>query len=205
MRRMSVYERVFLGYEITKVVGPFTGITTERLAAALTALHGADPDHPAVCAMTPDGRWRRLSAAGFAAREVAVRLPPDAPGTPDALAEYGQHRLPLGDRPLVLAVRDGLVLAKFAHPLGSGAYLNTLIAELIRAALAGRAPVPPSRRQGRLLVTRAAVRHFGRHPGALVRMLRTPRPVPAPAASRRTVSGWRATLTTRSDRTDEGV
>jgi len=204
-RRMSVYDRVFLGYEVTKVVGPFTGITADRLRAALNSLHANDPSHPAVCAMEPTGRWRTVSPSEFSRRALVVELGPDVPGTPDGLAEYGQHHLPLGDRPLVFAVHNGLILARFGHPIGSGAYLNTLIAELMRAAAAGRPPQPPPVRQGRFLVTRAALRHFGRHPGALLRMLRTLRPAPTSAPKTRTVEGWRATLTTRSDRSDESA
>jgi hypothetical protein len=203
---MSVYDRVFLGYEVTKVVGTFAGITTDGLRGALAALHAQDPWHPVVCAMdAAGGRWQAVSPAEFAGRELVITLPAGIPGTPDGLAEYGQHHLPLGDRPLVFAVHDGLVLAKFAHPLGSGAYLNILIAELMRAAATGRPPQPPPVRQGRLLVTRAILRHFGRNPLRVVRMLRTPRPQPTPPAATRTVTGWRATVTTRSDRSAEGV
>jgi hypothetical protein len=210
-RRMSVYDRVFLGYEVSKVCGPFTGITDDGLRTALAALHAADPTHPAVCAMeAKPARWRTVSPAELANRALVGTLPPDAPDTPDGLAEWAQHHLPLGDRPLVFAVPDGgagrgLVLAKFAHPLGSGAYLNKLIAELMRAAVEGRTPAPPRVRQGRFLVSRAALRHFGRHPGAVRQMLRMPRPEPVPAARTRTVTGWRATLTTRSDRSTEVV
>jgi hypothetical protein len=201
---MSVYDRVFLGYEVSKVCGPFTGITADGLRAALTALHAEDPAHPAVCAMQAHpARWRQVSAAELANRGLVVTLGPEVPHEPDALAEWAQQHLPLGDRPLVFAVQDGLVLAKFAHPLGSGAYLNTLIAELMRAAAEGRNPKPPRVRQGRLLVTRAALRHFGRHPSAAVRMLRMPRPEPTAPAQTRTVSGWRSSLTTRSDRSTE--
>jgi hypothetical protein len=203
---MSVYDRVFLGYEVSKVCGPFIGITGDGLRTALAALHAADPTHPAVCAMeAKPARWRTVSAAELANRALVATLPPEAPATPDGLAEWAQHHLPLGDRPLVFAVQDGLVLAKFAHPLGSGGYLNKLIAELMRAAVEGRTPNPPRVRQGRFLVSRAALRHFGRHPGAVRQMLGMPRPEPVAPAKTRTVGGWRNTLTTRSDRSTEVI
>jgi hypothetical protein len=198
---MPAYDRVFLGVEVTKVVGPFTGITPSGIRAALNSLHEADPTHPAVCALEPE-LWRPLSPAEFAARELIVEVPAMAP---DALAEWGQHRLTLGDRPLVFAVRDGYVLVKFAHSLGSGAYLNELVAALLRAAVSGRPPAVPPVCQDRFLLTKAVLRHFARHPGSALRLLRTPRPSVAPAPRTRTVVGWRATNTVRSDRTPVGV
>ena len=177
---MPAYDRVFLGVEVTKVVGPFTGITPAGLRAALDALHRTDPTHPAVCALEPR-RWRPLTPAEFAARELVVSVPPAA--GPDALAEWAQHNLVLGDRPLVFAVRDGYVLAKFAHSLGSGAYLNELVAALLCAAVSGQPPVVPSVRQDRFLLTKAVLRHFARHPGAALRLLRTELPVVAVSAS----------------------
>ena len=201
MARMPAYDRVFLGVEVTKVVGPFAGVTADRIRAALAGLHALDPAHPAVCALEPD-RWRPLTGAEFAARELVVTVPS---GPPDALAEWGQHHLALGDRPLVFGVSDGYVLAKFAHALGSGAYLNQLVAALLRAAVSGQPPEVPPVRQDRFLLTRAVLRHFARHPGAAVRLLRTPRPAPPVPARTRTVAGWRGSNTVRSDRSAEGA
>jgi hypothetical protein len=202
MARMPAYDRVFLGVDVTKVVGPFTGITAAGIRAALVALHALDPTHPAVCALEPAGQWRPLTAAEFAERELVATVPS---GPPDALAEWGQHHLPLGDRPLLFGMRDGFVLVKFAHALGSGGYLNKLVAALLRAAVSGRPPEVPAVRQDRFLLTRAVLRHFARHPGAAVRLLRTPRPLVRPAAATRTVAGWPASNTVRSDRTAEGT
>ncbi len=200
--RLPRQDRAFLGVTVCRVFGPVAGVDAERLRAALIALHAADPTHPAVCALSTDPpRWRRLSAERFAARPLVVALGDDAPDTPDELARYAYHRLPLGDRPLLFAVRGGWVVAKFAHALGSGDYFNALLADVVLAAASGRTPRPPRAGSARLALTRATVAHLLRHPGAPGRLLRMPRPRPAVPSRTRPVPDHASTLTTCSART----
>lgn len=202
-RRMSRYDRVFLGYEVTKVIGPLAGVTPAGLRATLARLHHLDPGHPAVCGIVPGPpRWRRYSEAEFRARlaDLIVLLGPDAPDGLDELTAYAHHAIPLGDRSLVLAEHRGYAIAKFAHCLGSGAYLNNLIAGILLAAADDEPLRLPSHRRAPFLLGRAVLRHFGRHPGRVGRMFGLARPHPIAPESTRVLSGWRSSLTTCGDR-----
>jgi hypothetical protein len=203
--RLPRQDRAFLGVTVCRVFGPVAGLDAERLRAALVALHEADPTHPAVCALsTAPPRWRRLTAERFAARPLVLRLGDDTPDTPDELARYAYHHLPLGDRPLLFAMRGQLVVAKFAHVLGSGDYLNALVADIVEAAAQRRTPRPPRPGAARFALTRATLRHLRRDPGAPRRLARLPRPHPAVPEESRPVRDYAGTLATRSARTGPG-
>jgi hypothetical protein len=201
--RMSTYDRMFLGYEVTKVFGPLVGVSAQGLRDALVALHRQDPDNAAVMLIDQSAaRWRRVAAEDFAFRshDQVIELGEDVPPTFEGISEHLRHHR-LGDIGLIFALRNGFVAVKFAHSVGSGEYMNRLIAALVQAAATGSPPAPPDHRQGRLLLFRASVRHFVRHPENVRRMIAVPRPargrghatVPAPA-------GWCDPLTSRTAR-----
>ena len=61
---LTLHERAWLPLEYIRTVGPLTGVTAERLRAALIGLHAADPKHRAVSRLDRDGaRWLHMDAA----------------------------------------------------------------------------------------------------------------------------------------------
>src|SRR4051794_13887156 len=66
--KLTLNENAWLPLEYIRTVGPLTGVTADRLRAALVGLHAADPTHRAVSRLDrAGGRWEHLDAGAFAA------------------------------------------------------------------------------------------------------------------------------------------
>ncbi len=154
--------------------GPFEGVSVAGLRAALASMHAVRPEHPAVCLLDRRaGRWRQLSTVEFAAHVEDAVIAVGEP-TADAVARH-LVGVRLADRPLVLAVGGGFVGLKLSHAVGDGRVVNAVLPALIRAA-ARRVPAQQPPPSGRLPLVRAALHHFGRHPGRVPGALVVSRP-----------------------------
>jgi O-antigen/teichoic acid export membrane protein len=145
---LTLRERAWLPLEYIRTVGPLTGVTAERLRAALIGLHATDPRHRAVSRLDRSGaRWLHMDPATFAtyAQEAVTDLG-DGPVDFDAMTRRLQAE-PRGHHPVRLLVGGGYVAMKVAHAYGDAGPVNTLLRELIRAAAEERAAqIPPQHR-----------------------------------------------------------
>ena len=175
--RLTLHERAWLPLEYIRTVGPLTGVTAERVRAALIGLHAADPTHRAVSRLDrTGGRWLHLDAPTFAAYVTeAVTDLGDGPADFDAMTRELQSE-PRAHHPVRFLVGGGYVAMKVAHSYGDAGPVNTLLREVVRAAGEERAAViPPMPR--RFALPGAWWQTFGKHPGRwsdALKMARTP-------------------------------
>ena len=175
--KLTLHERAWLPLEYIRTVGPLTGVTAERLRAALIGLHATDPTHRAVSRLDRSGaRWLHMDASTFAAYvQEAVTDLGERPVDCDAMTRR-LHAEPRGHHPVRILAGGGYVAMKIAHAYGDAGPVNTLLRELIRAAGAGRAAqLPPMERV--FALPRAWWTTFGRSPSKwreALRMARTP-------------------------------
>lgn len=196
--RLTMSERSWLPLEYIRTVGPLTGVTADRLRAALIGLHAADPTHRAVSRLNRSAaRWEHLDATAFAgyAAEAVTDLG-DGRADPDAMT----RRLlaePRAHHPVRILVGGGYVALKVAHAYGDAGPVNTLLRELIRAAAEQRAADLPPAARHRFPVARAWFNQFGRSPQWLREGLQISRP---PHQQPAQVRPWEAQLTVRTAR-----
>jgi O-antigen/teichoic acid export membrane protein len=174
---LTLHERAWLPLEYIRTVGPLTGITADRIRAALIGLHAADPKHRAVSRLDRGGaRWLHMDAPTFEAyvREAVTDLG-DSPADFDAMTRRLQAE-PRAHHPVRFLVGGGYVAMKVSHAYGDAGPVNTLLREVVRAAGEERAAqLPPMRR--RFALPRAWWNQFGRSPARwrdALKMARTP-------------------------------
>ena len=150
--KLTLHERAWLPLEYIRTVGPLTGVTAERLRAALIGLHAADPKHRAVSRLDRGGaRWLHMDGPTFAAyvREAVTDVG-DGPVDFDSMTRRLQAE-PRAHHPVRILVGGGYVAMKVAHAYGDAGPVNTLLRELIRAAGDERAArIPPMKRHVRI-------------------------------------------------------
>jgi O-antigen/teichoic acid export membrane protein len=158
---LTLHERAWLPLEYIRTVGPLTGVTADRIRAALIGLHAADPEHRAVSRLDRAGaRWLHLDAPTFAAYvHEAVTDLGDGPADFDAMTRRLQAE-PRGHHPVRFLVGGGYVAMKVSHAYGDAGPVNTLLREVVRAAGEERAArLEPMRR--RFALPRAWWNQFG--------------------------------------------
>jgi O-antigen/teichoic acid export membrane protein len=159
--RLTLHERAWLPLEYIRTVGPLTGVTADRVRAALIGLHAADPKHRAVSRLDRGGaRWLHMDAPTFAGyvRDAVTDLG-DGPVDFDAMTRRLQAE-PRAHHPVRFLVGGGYVAMKVSHAYGDAGPVNTLLREVVRAAGAERAAeLPPMRR--RFALPRAWWNRFG--------------------------------------------
>jgi O-antigen/teichoic acid export membrane protein len=163
---LTLHERAWLPLEYIRTVGPLTGVTAERLRAALIGLHAADPTHRAVSRLDRAGaRWEHLSAEAFAGyvREAVTDLG-DGPVDFDAMTRRLQAE-PRAHHPVRILAGGGYVAMKVAHAYGDAGPVNTLLRELVRAAGEERAAVIGPSVRHRWALPKAWWKQFGTKPG----------------------------------------
>jgi hypothetical protein len=193
---LTASEQARLPYESIRTVGPFYGVTAERMRNALIGLHAADPTHRAVSRLDREGpRWEHLDAESFALHAGAA-VSDLGDWTVDV--DEATSRLlaePRGAHPLRIVVGAGYVAFKVTNAYGDAEPVNELLHELVHAAAGGRAATfPPAHRHIRYQLVRAWWQRFGLWPA---REVATP---PIPATEMR---DWSPQLTVRSDRSGE--
>jgi O-antigen/teichoic acid export membrane protein len=175
--KLTLHERAWLPLEYIRTVGPLTGVTAERLRAALIGLHTADPTHRAVSRLDRGtARWAHLDAPTFAEYvQEAVTDLGDGPVDFDAMTRTLQAE-PRAHHPVRILAGDGYVAMKVAHAYGDAGPVNELLRELVRAAGEQRAAaLPPMKR--RFALPGAWWHTFGRSPSKwrdALKMARTP-------------------------------
>jgi hypothetical protein len=185
-RRVSARDATWSAVEFLRVLGPFPAVPVEALRHALIALHAQRPTSRFVCRLDRrGGRWLPMPAAAFEQWVDRLIVRGHHGMDADAWARTLSREV-LGDRPMVLAagVRFGGLCA--SHTVADARVTEALLAELLTAAITGRAATYPFPRPARLPLTRALIHQFGRHPGrvpAAVRIRRLP-PPPASGAVR---------------------
>ncbi|UQU63717.1 lipopolysaccharide biosynthesis protein [Couchioplanes caeruleus] len=198
---LTLHERAWLPLEYIRTVGPLTGVTAERLRAALIGLHAADPTHRAVSRLDRSGaRWLHMDAEAFAGyvREAVTDLG-DGPVDFDAMTRQLQAE-PRGHHPVRILAGGGYVAMKVAHAYGDAGPVNTLLRELVRAAGEERAAaIAPSRRH-RWALPKAWWKQFGTKPARWKQGLSFARP-PHPEESE--LRPWTADLTVETARSAE--
>ncbi|PRY21050.1 lipopolysaccharide biosynthesis protein [Pseudosporangium ferrugineum] len=195
---LTLRERAWLPLEYIRTVGPLTGVTAERLRAALIGLHAADPAHRAVSRLDRSGaRWLHLDADAFATyvREAVTDLG-DGPADFDAMTRRLQAE-PRGHHPVRILAGGGYVAMKVAHAYGDAGPVNTLLRELVRAAAEDRpAAIAPSVRH-RWALPKAWWKQFGTKPGRWKQGLSFARP---PHPEQGPTRAWTAALTVETAR-----
>ncbi|WP_189080868.1 lipopolysaccharide biosynthesis protein [Mangrovihabitans endophyticus] len=195
---LTVLERAGLPTEDVRTVGPLTGVSAQRLRAALAGLHAADPTHRAVSRLDRSGaRWLHMDAPTFAAyaRDAVTDLG-DAPADAGAMTERLLAE-PRGHHPVRILTGGGYVAMKVAGAYGDAGPVNVLLRELIRAAAAERAADMEPLSRHRTVLPRAWWRQGGARPGrwrAALRPSRAPRRPDAPTRP------WTPGLAVRYDR-----
>ena len=194
--RLTLHERAWLPLEYIRTVGPLTGVTADRIRAALIGLHAADPTHRAVSRLDRHGgRWLHLDADAFAAFVAEAVTDLGADGDFDAMTRRLQAE-PRADHPVRILAGGGYVAMKVAHAYGDAGPVNTLLREIVRAAADERAAViPPMPRV--FALPRAWWNTFGSKPSKwrdALKMARTPH---VEAGETRP---WAANLTVRTAR-----
>ena len=175
--KLTLHERAWLPLEYIRTVGPLTGVTAERLRAALIGLHTADPTHRAVSRLDRGAaRWVHLDAPTFA--EYVQEAVTDLGAGPvdfDAMTRTLQAE-PRAHHPVRILAGGGYVAMKVAHAYGDAGPVNELLRELVRAAGEERAAgLPPMKR--RFALPGAWWHTFGRSPSKwrdALKMARTP-------------------------------
>ncbi|GIF18957.1 hypothetical protein BJ973_006004 [Actinoplanes tereljensis] len=189
-------EQAWLPLENIRTVGPFYGVTAERMRNALVGLHAADPTHRAVSRLDRSGaRWEHLDAGAFALY-VSEAVSDLGDWTVD-IDEMASRLLaePRGHHPLRVVVGAGYVAVKVSHAYGDAVPVNELLRELVQAAAEGRAATLPSgHRSIRRPLTRAWLQRFGLWPA---------RECAGPEASGEPLRDWSPQLTVLSDRSGE--
>ncbi|MFI5936860.1 lipopolysaccharide biosynthesis protein [Actinoplanes sp. NPDC051494] len=190
---LTLRERAWLPLEYIRTVGPLTGVTAERLRAALIGLHAADPTHRAVSRLDRKGaRWLHMDATGFAAyvREAVTDLGA-GPVDFDAMSRRLQAE-ERGHHPVRFLVGGGYVAMKVSHAYGDAGPVNVLLREVVRAAAEERpAVIGPSVRH-RWALPVAWWKQFGTKPGRWKQGLSFARP---PVHEEGPVRPWAADLT----------
>ncbi|GIM98284.1 hypothetical protein [Paractinoplanes toevensis] len=194
---MTPGEQAWLPLENIRTVGPFYGVTAERMRNALVGLHAADPTHRAVSRIDrAEAHWEHLDAAAFAlyVNEAVSDL-----GDWTVDVDEMTNRLlfePRGHHPLRVVVGAGYVAVKVSHAYGDAVPINELLRELVQAAAEGRAAdLPPAHRSVRRPLTRAWRQRFGLWPA---------RECAGPEISGdRPQRDWAPQLTVLSDRSGE--
>lgn len=201
---MSVRDRLWAPVDAIRAVGPLAGLSAESVRASLVMLHAEDPSLRAITRMdVPGRRWWPLSATEFDARlaDIVIGVDPELPGGVDTVVRRLLPEVP-GDRPMLLAVHRNYLAVRISHGVGDGRTVNRFLLDLLRCILHGRAAwkaetqVRPARTRAPL--ARAALRHFGRHPTALLSACRLrqppaqPRGAPQPWAPRQSYSSARS-------------
>ncbi|GIE66385.1 lipopolysaccharide biosynthesis protein [Actinoplanes palleronii] len=195
---LTLHERAWLPLEYIRTVGPLTGVTADRLRAALVGLHTADATHRAVSRLDRAGaNWQHMDAASFATYvlDAVTDLGP-GPVDFDEMTRRLQAE-PRAHHPVRILAGGGYVALKVSHAYGDAGPVNTLLHELIQAANEGRAArIAPSVRH-RAALPKAWWKQFGLHPDRWKAGLSFPKPPhQAPAPTR----PWRADLTVRTAR-----
>ncbi|AGL14861.1 lipopolysaccharide biosynthesis protein [Actinoplanes sp. N902-109] len=196
--KLTLRERAWLPLEYIRTVGPLTGVTAERLRAALIGLHTVDPTHRAVSRLDRGGaRWLHLDRPAFAAyvQQAVTDLGP-GPVDFDAMSRRLQAE-PRGDHPVRILVGGGYVAMKVSHAYGDAGPVNVLLRELVRAAAEQRAAVLAPSVRHRWALPVAWWKQFGTKPGRWQQGLSFARP---PATEPGPVRPWTADLTVRTDR-----
>jgi len=149
--KLTLHERAWLPLEYIRTVGPLTGVTAERLRAALIGLHAADPTHRAVSRLDRDGgHWLHLDPGTFAAYvQDAVTDLGDGPADFDAMTRSLQAE-PRAHHPVRTLAGGGYVAMKVAHAYGDAGPVNELLRELVEER-------PGPRKGGRRLSLRYLV------------------------------------------------
>ena len=198
---LTLRERAWLPLEYIRTVGPLTGVTAERLRAALIGLHAADPAHRAVSRLDRAGAaWLHMDAPAFAAYvlEAVTDLGP-GPADFDAMTRELQAE-PRGHHPVRILVGGGYVAMKVAHAYGDAGPVNTLLRELVRAAGEERAAVIAPAQRHRWALPKAWWKQLGTKPGRWregLSFARPPHPPESPAQP------WTADLTVQTARSAE--
>jgi hypothetical protein len=197
-RRMTLRERAWLPLEYIRTVGPLTGVTAERLRAALVGLHAADRTHPAVSRVDrAAARWRHMDAGTFLAyARAAVEEVTGAEAEPDAMTRRLQAE-PRAHHPVRILVGGGYVAIKVAHVYGDAGPVNALVRELIRAAAEERAATFPPEAAPKRPLRRGLWEFFGKHLSRLRPALRLAGP---PAHDPADPREWQADLTVETNR-----
>ncbi|MEV4639361.1 hypothetical protein AB0J80_18615 [Actinoplanes sp. NPDC049548] len=195
---LTLRERAWLPLEYIRTVGPLTGVTAERLRAALIGLHAADPTHRAVSRLDRSGaRWLHMDAEAFAeyVRDAVTDLG-DGPADFDAMTRQLQAE-PRAHHPVRILAGGGYVAMKVAHAYGDAGPVNTLLRELVRAAGEERAAVIAPSVRHRWALPKAWWKQFGTKPGRWKQGLSFARPPhEEPSATR----PWTASLTVETAR-----
>jgi len=199
---LTLRERAWLPLEYIRTVGPLTGVTADRIRAALIGLHAADPTHRAVSRLDrPGARWVHLDQAGFAAyvREAVTDLG-DGPADFDEMT----RRLlaePRAHHPVRILVGGPsgatYVAMKVAHAYGDAGPVNTLLREIVRAAGEERAAEIAPMQRHRTALPKAWWKTFGVSVGKIKATLAVPRAPHSPATPQRP---WTAALTVETAR-----
>ncbi|MFI5492968.1 lipopolysaccharide biosynthesis protein [Actinoplanes sp. NPDC051859] len=195
---LTLHERAWLPLEYIRTVGPLTGVTAERLRAALVGLHAADPTHRAVSRLDRSGsRWLHMDASAFAAYvQDAVTDLGAGPVDFDAMTRELQSEQ-RAHHPVRILAGGGYVAMKVSHAYGDAGPVNTLLRELIRAAGEQRAAeIAPSVRH-RSALPKAWWKQFGTKPGRWKEGLSFAKP-PHPEQS--AMQPWTASLTVETAR-----
>ena len=195
---LTLREKAWLPLEYIRTVGPLTGVTAERLRAALIGLHAADPTHRAVSRLDRSGaRWVHLDQAGFAAyvQEAVSDLGP-GPADFDAMTRRLLDE-PRAHHPVRILVGGGYVAMKVAHAYGDAGPVNTLLRELVRAAGEERAASIPPMQRHRTALPKAWFKTFGLNAGKIKASLAIPRP---PHSAEVPQVPWNAALTVQTAR-----
>ncbi|GAA0531258.1 hypothetical protein GCM10010172_09960 [Paractinoplanes ferrugineus] len=193
---LTASEQSRLPYETIRTVGPFYGVTAERMRAALIGLHAADPTHRVVSRLDRAGpRWEHLDAEAFALHAGAA-----VSDLGDWTVDFDEatSRLqaePRGAYPLRIVVGAGYVAFKVSNAYGDAEPVNELVHELVRAAAEGRtATFPPAHRHIRYQLVKTWWQRFGLWPA---------REVATPVSPAAELRDWAPQLTQRSDRSGE--
>jgi O-antigen/teichoic acid export membrane protein len=196
--KLTLRERAWLPLEYIRTIGPLSGVTAERLRAALIGLHAADPTHRAVSRLDRDGaRWLHMDAPAFASyvRDAVTDLGA-GPVDFNAMSRELQAE-PRAHHPIRILAGGGYVALKVSHAYGDAGTVNVLLRELVRAAAEDRAAVIRASARHRWALPVAWFKQFGTKPGRWKQGLgfaRPPAPEPGPALP------WAPALTTLSAR-----
>jgi O-antigen/teichoic acid export membrane protein len=194
---LTLRERSWLPLEYIRTVGPLTGVTAERLRAALIGLHAADPTHRAVSRLDRSAaRWIHLDDEAFAAYVLeAVTDLGDGAADFDEMTRRLQSE-PRAHHPVRILVGGGYVAMKIAHAYGDAGPVNTLLRELIRAAGEERAASIPPMLRHRTALPKAWWKTFGLSFSKIKASLKIDRPAHTETQQR----PWTAALTVETAR-----